>query len=894
MIKDTRRSEELFEALGDLDDDVIADAKHISSYGENVVVVKRTPLWKTIAGWGAAAACLAVLAVGGIFGFKYISGRNAVTPPAPGASDGTSIWVSDCHAYDPPTFPEEAKYVYTGDYSELENCRYGETIEREVYEDIIALEERSDLIVIGEFTDDPHQYVDPEGRFVASSWKDECSCNIFKIDKVVKGRCFEGEEILISQNGFVSENKFYQLSNLTPMLKGDKWIYFLRKDDGGYSPLGDSDGRYPVPGSEHEFVLNDNVYGVFDTNEFRSEVYEEIKKRLPDWKYEGYFESEYPEEAKYVFMGDYGELDHVGIQGDRDVYSSYEQLADISDLIVSGKFTDIAHQTAPIEPTEGFDFGDKHRSYNTFYIDKVIKGDKKTGDSIIISQPDIVYDGKILFYQMSPMICGDRWVYFLEERDGYYYAINEMQGRYPLPDSNNKVLKDCGKYGYYGNPIPYEDKVYAELVETLETFEHTVSKNFDGVILTVKMKKDIFVPDEDIWVKTTVRNTTDKPIGLLMPVQGEGSHTEVSTQITNGSSSLVDVDVYGKEFDDALDSHIIEPGEEYVQEMTFRAVIMNMIDSVPSNFEFGEFKGTATIKLLSDPNDVNSEVTEHSVEFSLTIEGKNSDTQTAPDDSAGITKVFECGKSEEEQWTMEEFPDVTFRCDSNSVSVLSERNIGVPEGPMYDSLMYNSYMLYMGMPVFDVYLVDLNGDGMREIVSTVAYGSGMIDVHIEAFDYANCIGYTLWDRCNYDYMLDSGSGGLTVRKFVYMENDIVSEQPLTLDMMTANDSEVVFKGSEPTEWTMDEFPGTTFSADSTAVYAEKDGVKNVIISNAARLLCVKLTDNDGDGKRDIACEFTDETGTMRLISVHYANGLLLNYSGNAVDTDEIIIPDEEQ
>lgn len=40
-MNDIKRSEELFEALGELDDDLIAYAKHIGCCGENVIVLKK-------------------------------------------------------------------------------------------------------------------------------------------------------------------------------------------------------------------------------------------------------------------------------------------------------------------------------------------------------------------------------------------------------------------------------------------------------------------------------------------------------------------------------------------------------------------------------------------------------------------------------------------------------------------------------------------------------------------------------------------------------------------------------------------------------------------------------------------------------------------------------------
>ena len=90
------RPEDIFEAFSDIDEELVAGAKHIDGSDSQVIVITPVPLWKKIAGWSAAAACLVVLVVGGIFGIKYYNDKNAVTPPVSGTQDDTSIWVSSC------------------------------------------------------------------------------------------------------------------------------------------------------------------------------------------------------------------------------------------------------------------------------------------------------------------------------------------------------------------------------------------------------------------------------------------------------------------------------------------------------------------------------------------------------------------------------------------------------------------------------------------------------------------------------------------------------------------------------------------------------------------------------------------------------------------------------
>ena len=79
--------------------------------------------------------------------------------------------------------------------------------------------------------------------------------------------------------------------------------------------------------------------------------------------------------------------------------------------------------------------------------------------------------------------------------------------------------------------------------------------------------------------------------------------------------------------------------------------------------------------------------------------------------------------------------------------------------------------LYSGMPVWDVYLADLNGDEFPELCSTVSWGSGIIDDHIEVYDYANQASYVLWNRMIYDYRLYlDESNRLCVAQYAYNDN----------------------------------------------------------------------------------------------------------------------------
>lgn len=107
---------------------------------------------------------------------------------------------------------------------------------------------------------------------------------------------------------------------------------------------------------------------------------------------------------------------------------------------------------------------------------------------------------------------------------------------------------------------------------------------------------------------------------------------------------------------------------------------------------------------------------------------------------------------------LEEFPDVVFYYNGYNVSTDKE----------------GEDVLIGGMPVMNVYLSDLTGDGLPEFCSTVWVGSGIIDSRIIVCDYASKTAYELSDRGNYDYFLTMEDGSLIVNQVPYGGGKTVS------------------------------------------------------------------------------------------------------------------------
>ena len=74
-------------------------------------------------------------------------------------------------------------------------------------------------------------------------------------------------------------------------------------------------------------------------------------------------------------------------------------------------------------------------------------------------------------------------------------------------------------------------------------------------------------------------------------------------------------------------------------------------------------------------------------------------------------------------------------------------------------------VLYYGMPVWNAYFSDLNGDGYSELCSMVSVGSGLIDERIEVYDIRNGRLSELQDRGYVNYTLSAENGALIAKQW---------------------------------------------------------------------------------------------------------------------------------
>jgi hypothetical protein len=82
-------------------------------------------------------------------------------------------------------------------------------------------------------------------------------------------------------------------------------------------------------------------------------------------------------------------------------------------------------------------------------------------------------------------------------------------------------------------------------------------------------------------------------------------------------------------------------------------------------------------------------------------------------------------------------------------------------------------VLFTGMPIWNVFLADITGDGKPEIFSTYSFGSGFINDSVIAYDYSRGDMFVLSDRGMYDYSLSISDylGTMMVTRSEYLNPD---------------------------------------------------------------------------------------------------------------------------
>ena len=180
-------------------------------------------------------------------------------------------------------FTSCAAFENAEEFSDLELVKRGEGNRLEFF-DLESLERCSEIVVVGTFIDDATQnvkykYDDFFGREILFTVK---SLNTIEVTKVFKGDVDVGSTLQIAQEYAIVEDRLVTDSNLTPMMNGDTWLFFLNKGNRDFCfCTSDSDGRYPVKDFTYtRIALTENEdLGVYDKEDFKEDIYKEILKK---------------------------------------------------------------------------------------------------------------------------------------------------------------------------------------------------------------------------------------------------------------------------------------------------------------------------------------------------------------------------------------------------------------------------------------------------------------------------------------------------------------------------------------------------------------------------------------------------------------------------------------
>lgn len=852
------KKEDLFNALSDIDENLIARAKEaeeVFAEPKQFIAAKKGFSWKI-----PAAACVALAGVAATIVAVMIN-QGGTLPYDPNSTNPSGSEITSApdtsyieteattDSYDiteapgghhdripeeyDDLYPMAAVYEYDGDLSEV-TAIYPE-IDIKLYSDYDELAGESDIVVMGTFMDNTRQDVDPNGLYNGSSIY---SYNRFRIEKILKGENIvsEGEDIIIGESYGVFNNRLSAYTLLTPMIKGDSWVYFLSKTDFGggktlYYTVGDYQGRYAAPDREN-FPLPANwditERNISDGNNIYSAICTLLGKH--DGTDREPFEAEYPE-GLYPYTGDYSEITDADVPKNlaegRTQYYTYEELEKASDAVVIGTFIDCPHQNVDPVPDEG-PFGVAITSYNKFRVECVLSlgstTDIKVGDVVIIQQVIGVYGNELMSVSgLTPMIKGDSWVYFLRGNDGVFTAAGDSDGRYPpLGRTPNTKLP------FYDNDLgvtdmaAFKQDIYDTLKQKLTVSEPVAEPSHP----TAQSEADI-----------------DAYLADLYPYTGD--YFEIDDYPDTAYHAFDNVKRYSTYAETASASDIVVMG-------TFVSDPYQYIDPSKNQnalffISYGKFKVEKVLKsdgsvnegdiiLVSQHTAVCGEKLKSSYGLTPIINGDSwvyfltghggFYTVQEPDRRYPVpgrtnTKLPSCNNKKgvyHESWFNDDIygvineklnPQLT-----ETVKVISGQSLdagfdftksGYFDISEYEDIYFHynyekveavidgvSHQLYSGMPIVNVYLCDLNGDGKREICSAVYMGSGMIDSRLYAYDVANDTLYQLENRGNYDYSIDIARTALSSGKsLIYDITTYDGGELVSYDKLRISDMEVV-------------------------------------------------------------------------------------------------------
>lgn len=429
------------------------------------------------------------------------------------------------------------------------------------------------------------------------------------------------------------------------------------------------------------------------------------------------------------------------------MYDSAEDLVDASDIICKAKVTDISFDL--VDPKTGRAITDgedpKNGELNTIYEIEVTKQYRSyRDDGIKLEKLNVRVMGGLKGYKTDEQLevlkragsdtiplmheppeiqLGEEYLFLLAQFDNALPClINAPQAVYPLSDPTYR--------DEFSGASAQDIIDYLNFGGVTSSIEATVTHNNQTISLD---KAHAFLVQQDIQ---DVMANDCVPENLAYP---EITYREIEDY---GNVGYV-IDIV---FDD-VDAPPANGGEDKKAKTTCHATALIAKKYFPTSF--------ITFSYTSIGADGS---TEQEPGGSYILSEKSRDVlmmwaamENFGEEQNDAVKLFDyydnrenMPKQYQKDFTLPEFPGAIFGWTQYGIMVYSD----------------DKWDLYKGSPVYGVYLADLNGDGKREICSTVSIGSGMIDDRIYAYDYANGYLYELENRGTSDYSLEIENGEL--------------------------------------------------------------------------------------------------------------------------------------
>ena len=152
--------------------------------------------------------------------------------------------------------------------------------------DLEELEQDCDIAFVGEYIDDGVQesksmYME---QFETDFVTEVSTTSTVKVKRVLIGDINTGDEVKVKLRYGIVKDQLISSTALTPMQKGDEWVFFLTLSSGGefYWHTYDSDGRYPTKNSPNNKIMplaENSELGVYDKADFNEKIYNELVEK---------------------------------------------------------------------------------------------------------------------------------------------------------------------------------------------------------------------------------------------------------------------------------------------------------------------------------------------------------------------------------------------------------------------------------------------------------------------------------------------------------------------------------------------------------------------------------------------------------------------------------------